>query len=188
MQSDQGEVTRLLYEIRRGQEGAEERLMTLVNKELRRLAAAYLRNEAPNHSLQPTALVNEAYLKLVEMEQMDWHNRSHFFGVAAKLMRHILVDHARAHAAEKRGQGWKLVGFDEAFVPAVGRSPDLIALDDSLSLLEKLEPRKCRVIELRFFSGMTEEDTAQVLGISVRTVKRDWRMAKAWLYKELKPR
>lgn len=188
MEPEQGEVTRLLHAVRSGHEGAEERLMTLVHKELRRLAAIYLRKEAPNHSLQPTALVHEAYLRLAGMEQMDWKNRSHFFGVAAKLMRHILVDHARANNADKRGNGWKIVGLDEAFIATPGRSPDLVALDDSLNLLEKMEPRKCRVIELRFFSGMSEEDTAQVLGVSVRTVKRDWRMAKAWLYKELTPK
>jgi RNA polymerase sigma-70 factor (ECF subfamily) len=188
MEPEPGDVTRLLHEVRDGHRGAEERLITLVHKELRRLAASYLRKEAPNHSLQPTALVNEAYIRLTRMEEMDWQSRSHFFGVAAKLMRNILVDHARAHHADKRGQGWKIVGFDEAFIAAAGRSPDLVALDDSLNLLEKLEPRKCRVIELRFFSGMSEEDTAQVLGVSVRTVKRDWRLAKAWLYKELKPK
>jgi RNA polymerase sigma factor (TIGR02999 family) len=185
MENAPGEVTLLLLEVRNGHQEAEERLIPLVYKELRRLAASYLRKESPDHTLQPTALVHEAYLRLTRMEQMDWQSRAHFFAVAAKLMRHILVDHARAHQANKRGQGWKIVGLDEAFLAAPGRAPEIIALNDALDRLAELDSRQCRIVELRFFSGLNEEETGHILGITSRTVRRDWRLARAWLYREL---
>jgi len=187
METVPGEVTRLLQEVRAGSHGAEDRLVELVYKELRRLAASYLRREASDHTLQPTALVHEAYLRLARMEQMDWQSRSHFFGVAAKLMRNILVDHARAQQAEKRGQGFTIVGLDEAFVATPGKAPQILALDEALDRLAGLDARQSRIVELRFFSGLNEEETGHVLGISSRTVKRDWRSAKAWLFRELDP-
>jgi len=185
MESEPGEVTRLLQEVSKGREGAEERLIALVYKELRRLAASYLRKEAPDHSLQPTALVHEAYLRLTRMQNVDWQNHSHFFAVAAKLMRNILVDHARAQTANKRGIGLKVAGLDTAFLAAPGRAPQLVALDDALNQLAKIDERQCRVVEMLYFTGLNEEQAAQALGISSRTIKRDWRAAKAWLFREL---
>jgi RNA polymerase sigma factor (TIGR02999 family) len=185
MESDPGDVTRLLQEVSCGREGAEERLITLVYKELRRLAASYLRKEAPDHSLQPTALVHEAYLRLTRMRNVDWQNHSHFFAVAAKLMRNILVDHARAQLAGKRGMDYKVAGLETAFLAAPDRAPELIALDDALHQLAKIDERQCRVVEMIYFTGLNEEQAGQALGVSSRTVKRDWRAAKAWLFREL---
>ena len=186
MESGPGEVTRLLHEVSSGEEGAEARLMSLVYTELRRLAGSYMRKEAKDHSLQPTALVHEAYLRLTRMQNVDWQNHSHFFAVAAKLMRNILVDHARTHRTNKRGQGWQFVGLDAALLAAPNRGRELIALDDALNVLEKLDARQSQIVEMLYFSGLTEEEAAHVLGISSRTVKRDWRSAKAWLFRELK--
>ena len=180
-----GDVTQLLVELKRGNRQAEERLIPLVYSELRRIAAIYLRREAANHSFQPTALVHEAYLRLTRIQEIDWQSRSHFFAVSATLMRRILVDHARANLAGKRGQGWDPVSLNDAIVPAPGRAPEILALDLALLELAKLDERQCKIVEMRFFAGMSEEETANVLGISARTVKRDWRIAKAWLYKEL---
>jgi len=180
-----GEVTQLLIEIKRGSRNAEDRLIPLVYSELRRIAAQCLRRESPGHTLQPTALVHEAYLRLTRMQEIDWQSRSHFFAIAATLMRRILVDHARAHLAQKRGLGWKAVEIEDAVLVSPERSEDIIALDDALQLLAQLDERQCRIVELRFFSGMSEEEAGQVLGISARTVKRDWRIAKAWLYNQL---
>lgn len=183
--STPGEVTQLLGELKRGNRQAEERLIPLVYSELRRIAASYLRKEAANHSFQPTALVHEAYLRLTRMEEVDWQGRSHFFAVSATVMRRILVDHARANLAGKRGQGWDAVSLNEAIFPAPERAPEIVALDQALEELAKLDERQSKIVELRFFAGMSEEETGNVLGISTRTVKRDWRIAKAWLYKEL---
>jgi RNA polymerase sigma factor (TIGR02999 family) len=122
------------------------------------------------------------------MEQIDWQSRSHFFAVAAKVMRHVLVDHARSHQADKRGKGFQIVGLDGVFLYAPGRAPEILALDDALGLLAKLDPRQCQVVELRFFAGLTEEEIAELLGISARTVKREWRSAKAWLFRQLSPK
>ena len=180
-----GDVTQLLVELKRGNRQAEERLIPLVYSELRRIAAIYLRREAANHSFQPTALVHEAYLRLTRIQEIDWQSRSHFFAVSATLMRRILVDHARANLAGKRGQGWDPVSLNDAIVPAPDRAPEILALDLALLELAKLDERQCKIVEMRFFAGMSEEETANVLGISARTVKRDWRIAKAWLYKEL---
>jgi RNA polymerase sigma-70 factor (ECF subfamily) len=185
METGPGEVTRLLQEVSNGREGAEARLMAVVYAELKRLASSYMRKEAKDHSLQATALVHEAYLRLTRMQNVDWQGHSHFFGVAAKLMRNILVDHARAQRANKRGHGLQFVEFDAALVAAPQRGSELIALDDALRELAKIDERQCRIVEMLYFSGLNEEQAAQVLGISSRTVKRDWRSAKAWLFREL---
>ena len=177
------EVTLLLAKWARGNQQALDDLTPLVYRELRKLAASYLRKERQSHTLQPTALVHEAYLRLVDQSNPTWQGRSHFFGVAARLMRQILVDHARRKQAGKRA-GPK-VPLDEAvsFQPERGR--DLIALDTSLNALEKIDPRKCRAVELRYFGGLSMEEIAQTLDVSPVTVRRDLRMAEAWLHQEL---
>jgi len=180
-----GEVTQILLDLRRGDRGDQDRLILLVYNELRRIAGAHLRREVAHHSLQPTALVHEAYMRLVEIDQVDWQSRAHFFSVASRVMRRILVDYARARRADKRGGGVATVFVEEALLASPGRAPEIIALDDALNQLAQLDERQARIVEMRFFGGMTEEETGDVLGISVRTVKRDWRVAKAWLYKEL---
>ena len=186
MPTKQGEVTQLLLEMERGTSDAEEKLFPLVYGELRRLAAYYMRRERPEHTLQPTALVNEAYLRLTQMQEIGWQGRSHFFAIAAQAMRRILVDHARAHDAAKRGGAQRDVTFDEAQAASFSRPNELLALDEALGRLADFDPRQSRIVELRFFGGLNEEETAHVLGISVRTVKRDWRIAKAWLYDQVK--
>jgi RNA polymerase sigma factor (TIGR02999 family) len=178
-------VTHLLHEVKRGNKEAEGLLIPLVYRELRRIAAAYLRREARANSLQPTALVNEAYLRLAGIKAVDWQSRSHFFAVSATVMRRILVEHARANGARKRGDGWEAVSLNEAILPSPNRAPELLALDDALNRLAALDERQAKIVELRFFAGMSEEEAAEVLGVSSRTVKRDWRVAKAWLFKEL---
>jgi RNA polymerase sigma factor (TIGR02999 family) len=180
-----GEVTHLLLELRQGNKEAEGRLIPLVYNELRRIAAIHLRREAPDHSLQPTALVHEAYLRLTDIKEIDWQSRSHFFAVSATLMRRILVDHARAGKAHKRGNGWDAISLNEAILPSPERAPEILALDEALNKLATLDQRQSRIVELRFFAGMSEEEAGNALGISERTVKRDWRIAKAWLFKEL---
>ena len=179
-----GEVTRLLVAMQEGQPDAEARLLPLVYDELRRLAASYLRRERPDHTLQATALVHEAYIRLAG-QQGTWQNRSHFFGIAAQLMRRVLVDHARAHCAEKRGSGGIKVPLDEALLLSSAESRELLDLDEALSRLAQIDPRQARVIELRFFAGLSLEETAHVLNCATRTVTRDWRMAQAWLRREL---
>lgn len=185
MQTAPGEVTRLLYELKRGNREAEAQLIPLVYRELRRIAATYLRRENPQHTLQPTALVHEAWLRLAKLPEMDWQSRSHFFAVCATVMRRILVDHARASHARKRGDSWNSVTIDEAILPSPERAPEILALDEALDRLSALDARQAKIVELRFFAGMTEEEAGAALRISARTVKRDWRIAKAWLYKEL---
>jgi len=180
------EVTRLLGAWSRGDPAAREALMPLVYSELRRLAASYLRRERTDHTLQPTALVHEAYLRLVEQKNVQWQDKSHFFAITAQLMRRILVDHARGHLADKRGSGAPKVPLTEAIVMSQERPAELLALDESLSRLAALDAQQARVVELRVFAGLTVEETAEVLGISTATVKRDWRMAKAWLLQEVK--
>jgi RNA polymerase sigma factor (TIGR02999 family) len=180
-----GEVTKLLIELRGGDHSAEERLMPLIYKELRRIARAYMRGESPDNTLQPTALVHEAYMRLVTLQEIEWQNRSHFFAIAATVMRRILVDNARANKAKKRGQGWDAISINEAILPAPERGSEILALDDALERLATIDSRQSKIVELRFFAGMSEEETADALGISSRTVKRDWRLAKAWLFREL---
>lgn len=180
-----GEVTNLLFELKQGNKEAEGLLIPLVYRELRRIAAGYLRRESASHSLQPTALVHEAYLRLTEVKEIDWEGRSHFFAVAATIMRRILIDHARASRARKRGGGWDAVSLNEAVLPSPERSSELLALDEALTRLAGLDARQAKIVEMRFFAGMSEEEAGESLGISARTVKRDWRIAKAWLFKEL---
>ncbi|HET9407499.1 MAG TPA: sigma-70 family RNA polymerase sigma factor [Candidatus Sulfotelmatobacter sp.] len=178
------EVTRLLGAWSRGDAQAREELMPLVYTELRRLAASYLRRERSDHTLQPTALVHEAYLRLVEQKNVQLQDRSHFFGVTAQVMRRILVDHARSHLAEKRGSGGAKVPLNEAIIMSQEQPAQLLALNESLTRLAEVDAQQARVVELRIFAGLTVEETAEVLGISTATVKRDWSMAKAWLLQE----
>lgn len=182
------DVTRLLSALTRGDEGAAAKLIPAVYDELRRLAASYMRRERPDHTLQATALVHEAYLKLVEQRSVNWQSRAHFFGVAAQLMRRILIDHARGHLRQKRGGEQRKVALDEAVVCSEQQSEELLAVDEALQRLAKLDARQARVVELRFFGGLSVEEAAEVLGISPKTVKRDWSVAKAWLYADLKER
>jgi RNA polymerase sigma factor (TIGR02999 family) len=177
-------VTALLADWSRGNQGALEHLLPLVYAELRRIAARQLRKERSGHTLQPTALVHEVYLRLVDQRQVDWRGRAHFFGVAAQMMRRILVDHARDLRRAKRGGGALRVSLSDVQVP-LERAADLVALDDALTALETFDPRKGRVIELRYFGGLSLEETAAALEVSVATVRRDWSLARAWLYREL---
>jgi RNA polymerase sigma factor (TIGR02999 family) len=179
------EVTALLKEWGAGDPGALERLMPLVYDELRRLAASQLRAERGNHTLQPTALVHEAYLRLVGQRSVSWANRAHFFGIAAQMMRRILVDHARKRQAAKRNPGTVYVDLDASAEGKADRAPELLALDEALTELEKLDPRQARVVELRFFAGLSVEETAEVAGISTATVKREWKTARAFLRHEI---
>lgn len=183
--NERTEVTRLLEALNAGDGDARERLIPLVYDELRKLAGGYMSRERPGHTLQPTALVNEAWLKLADQSRVEWKGRAHFFGIAAQAMRRILVDHHRRRSAARRaGQAVTLIDAAETFDDPL----DFIILDDALDKLAELDPRAARIVELRFFGGLTVEETAEVLDVSVPTVKRDWRMAKAWLYRRLKPR
>jgi RNA polymerase sigma factor (TIGR02999 family) len=160
-------------------------LLPLVHAELRRLAGRHMRHERAGHTLQASALVNEAYLRLIEVKQVQWQNRAHFFAMASRVMRRILVDAARAKGYQKRNAGEHKVSLDEAVAVAATPSQDFVALDDALNALEAVDARKCQVVEMRFFGGMSEEETATALHLSVGTIKRDWRLAKAWLAREL---
>jgi RNA polymerase sigma-70 factor (ECF subfamily) len=185
MDGGPAEVTRLLQQWSDGQGQALDRLVPQIHHELRKLAAGYLRKERPDHTLQPTALVNEAFLKLIDQRAVRWQNRAHFFGIAAQAMRRILVDHARTHTADKRGGGAPRVPLDEA--NAIGPMVDieLLALDEALTRLAAIDAQQSRVVELRFFGGLTLEETAEVMRVSAATVVREWRMARAWLAAEL---
>lgn len=186
MEPAQGEVTRLLAEVSKGDSEAEAKLIPLVYHHLHRLAAGYIRGERPYQTLQATGLVNEAYLRLVSQEPTEWRDRTHFFGIAARLMRQILVEHARArHAAKRGGTSPNFVPLDNEPDISSARSRELVELDDALRCLERLDPQQAQIVELRFFGGMTVDETAEVLGISSRTVKRDWAVARAWLHGEL---
>lgn len=177
--------TELLLAWGRGEASAFDRLVALVHDELRRLARRYMRRERPDHTLQATALVNEVYLRMIAVSEVQWQNRAHFFAIAARVMRQILVDFARRHQASQRGGTVQQVSIDEALVPSVIRHPDLVALDEALKRLESVHPRKSQVVELKYFGGMKLEEAAAVLGVSRDTVKRDWRFAKLWLLREL---
>ena len=179
-----GEVSTLLRAWSGGDQSALDRLTPIVYDGLRRLARRYMRRERPGHSLQTTALVNEAYMRLVDYERMQWQDRAHFFAVSAQLMRRILVEHARRHNL-KRGGGLQHVSLDEAAVVGGDRPADLVALDDAMNALARLDTRKAQVVEMRFFGGLSVEETAEVLKVSSVTVKRDWSTAKLWLYREL---
>jgi len=186
MASPSSDVSLLLSELSRGNQEAGEKLVPLVYDELKRLAKSYMRRERPDHTLQATALVNEAYLKLVKQNAVHWQGRSHFFGIAAQLMRRILIDHARGHLREKRGGDKQVLPLDEAVVFSPEHSEELVKLDEALQRLSKLDARQSRIVELRFFGGLSVDETAQFLGISPKTVKRDWSVAKAWLHGELR--
>ena len=178
-------VTRLLQAWGQGEDAALEELVPLVHQELHRLARRYMYGERPGHTLQTTALVNEAYLRLVNSRQVNWQNRAHFFAISAQLMRRILVDYARARGYQKRGGGVPKLTFDEEFMGPQEKEHDLVALDDALKALANFDPRKSKVVELRFFGGLSVEETAEVLKVSPDTVLRDWRLAKAWLAREM---
>ena len=183
--SAQPNITELLAGYGRGDKEALDRLMPIVYDELRRQAARYLRREQAGHTLQTTALIHEAYVRLVDQRNVQWQNRAHFFGIAAQLMRRILVDHARTKKRVKRGGSGVRVSLGEANVAARGEDLDVVALDEALNRLARIDEQQSRVVELRFFSGLTVEETAEAMGISPATVKRDWSMAKAWLHREL---
>ena len=179
-----GDITLLLRAWSEGDQSALEKLTPIVYHELHRLAGRYMRRERPGHSLQTTDLVNEAYMRLVDYKRMQWQNRAHFFAVSAQLLRRILVERARRHNL-KRGGGIRHISLDQVALAGSGRSPDLVALDDAMKALSLIDPRKEQVVEMRFFGGLTVEETAEVLKISSVTVMRDWNTAKAWLYRQL---
>jgi RNA polymerase sigma factor (TIGR02999 family) len=179
------EVTQLLLAWSNGDKAALDRLIPLVHAELRRLAKFCLRNERPGHTLQTSALVNEAYLRLIDVDQVEWRNRAHFFAISAKLMRQILVDFARKRHYQKRGGAAQQVSFDESLAVGEQRDEDLVALDDALDALARIDQRKSQVIEMRFFGGLSVEETAEALRVSADTVMRDWRLARVWLLREL---
>lgn len=182
---DSGDVTQLLVDYSNGKRDALDVLTPLVYGELRNLAARYLRRERSDHTLQSTALVHEAYLRLIDQNQVRWQNRAHFFGVAAQMIRRILVDHARTRHAQKRGGNAQKLSLDEAIGLPERRDLDIVALDDALKLLAELDAQQSKVIELRFFGGLSIEETAEALGISPATVKREWVTARAWLLRQL---
>jgi RNA polymerase sigma factor (TIGR02999 family) len=179
------QVTQLLIAWSNGDQSAFDQLMPLIDEELRRLAHRYMSRERAGHTLQTTALVNEAFLRLVNRKNLRWQNRAHFFGLAAQVMRTILVDHARSHASAKRGGGARNLELDEALVVSQQKAAEVIALDEALKQLALIDPRQSRIVELRFFGGLTVEEAAEVLHVSPVTIKREWSTAKAWLYHEL---
>lgn len=179
------ELTELLFRWSNGDKEALDELIPLVQGELRRLARHYMAGEKPGHTLETSALMNEAYLRLFGRQGMQWNNRSHFFGVAAQIMRHILIDHARRHCYAKRGGGARKVPLEDIDVLDDRRAEEMVALDDALTDLAALDPRKARVVELRFFGGLSTEETAEALDVSRMTVTREWRAAKAWLRREM---
>ena len=179
------QVTRLLLAWRQGDEAALERLIPAVYHELRRLARYYMAGQRPSHTLQPTALINEVYLRLIDCQLVNWQNRAHFIAVSGNLMRRVLVDHARSKQYQKRGAGAVQVSLDEGLFPSSEPGRDLLALDDALNALAEVDARKSKVVEMRFFGGLTTQETAEVLNVSQDTVVRDWRFAKAWLQNEM---
>lgn len=178
-------LTGLLIEWRQGDEAALDKLTPLVYDELRRIAHRYVQRERDGHTLQTTALVNEAYLRLAGQQKIEWQSRAHFFAVTAQVMRHVLIDHARRRHYAKRGGDLQQIPLDDAAMMSQHRAAELVALDEALNELAKLDPRKSRVVELRYFGGLSLEETSEVLEVSLMTVRRDWRAAKAWLYKEV---
>jgi RNA polymerase sigma-70 factor (ECF subfamily) len=181
----QQEVTQILHDWSGGDANAPARLMPFVYDELRRLARTFLARERGAHTLQPTALVHEAYLRLVDQRSVKWQNRAHFYGLAASMMRRVLIDHARAHATGKRGGAALHLSLDDVQVPLEQRAAGLLALDEALERLAQIDERKCKIVEMRFFGGLSDEEIAEVLEISTRTVLRDWKTARLWLYREL---
>ena len=187
MSSSEEEVTALLRRWRDGDEGALNKLTPLVYDELHRLAHKYIRRERPGHTLQTTALVNEAYVRLVDQNSVDWQNRAHFFGVAAQVMRHILVDYARQQTAVKRGGGVERFNLDEGLIVSKESAAELVALDEALKALSNLYPRRSKVVELRYFGGLNNKEASEILNVSETTIERDWRFARAWLFREMRP-
>jgi RNA polymerase sigma-70 factor (ECF subfamily) len=181
-----GEITQLLQAMRTGDESAAEKLLPLVYQELHRLAKSYMRRERAEHTLQPTALINEAYLRLAN-DDIDWQNREHFIGVAAQVMRRVLVDYARQHNAQMRGGGLKRVELQGELAISPERIDEVLSLDEALGWLAKENPRQARIVELRYFGGLSVEQTAAMLGIAERSVKRDWALARVWLFRKLRP-
>lgn len=186
MRSREADVTALLVEVANGNHAAQEKLIPLIYEELKQLARRYMRRERADHTLQTTALVHEAYLKLIHQQSTNWQGRAQFFGIAAQLMRRILVDHARHHLREKRGGGQAFLPLNEALAFSPEHSQDLLKLDEALNRLATLDPRQSQIVELRFFGGFSVEETSKFLGVSAITVKRDWAVAKVWLYGELR--
>ena len=184
---EEPDVTALLIEAANGNQAAQEKLVPLVYDQLKRLARRYMRRERADHTLQTTALVHEAYLKLVGQHSPHWQNRAQFYGTAAQLMRRILIDHARRHLREKRGGTQVILPLEEGLAFTPEHSEDLLKLDEALDRLSKLDPRQSRIVELRFFGGLSVEETSRFLNVSPITVKRDWAVAKVWLYGELRP-
>lgn len=183
---EQADITQMLIELTDGNKEVVNEILPLIYTELRKLAGSYLRRERGSHTLQPTALVHEAYMKLIDQDQIKWQNRAHFFGIAAQIMRRILLDYARRHKAEKRGGTNENVSLEENFIIIQGeKSAELLALDEALENLAKIDEMKAKIVELRYFGGLSVEETAEVLGVSAITIKRHWRMAKAWLYGQL---
>jgi RNA polymerase sigma-70 factor (ECF subfamily) len=178
-------VTQLLSEMQSGKTGAADELLPMVYQELRRIAGSYMRRERADHTQQATALVHEAYLQLVDQTRVDWKNRAHFFGVAAQLMRRILVEHARSHHAQKRGGDASKLALEEVINYFPQKEMTLVSLDDALHELERMDPRQSRIVELRFFGGLTTEEVSEVMGISTATIEREWRAARAWLHSQL---
>lgn len=179
------EITRLLLAWREGEKSALDRLMPAVYEELKRLASAYMRRQRPGHSLQTVDLVNEAYMRLIDSSRVNWQDRNHFYAISSQIMRRLLVDSARKRNSQKRGGGRAQITLEDNLEIAADAGTDLVALDEAMKLLAELNPRQSRIIELRYFGGLTEEETAEVLGVSSRTIRRDWTVARAWLYREL---
>lgn len=186
MEIEKGQVTQLLKAMAKGDSEAADKLLPLVYGELHRLASSFMRNERPDHTLQATALINEAYLRLAR-DDTDWNNREHFIGVAANVMRRVLVDYARAHKAERRGGGLKRVEMHDDLAISAEKFGEVEALDVALSNLERRNPRQGKVVELRYFGGLSVEQVASLMGLSPRSVKRDWSLARIWLFRELQP-
>lgn len=182
---NQHEITELLEQWSGGNQTALDKLYPLVYEELRRLARSYMKREPKGHTLQTTALINEAYVRIVDQKSVHWQNRSHFFAISAQIMRRILVDHARRYLHAKRGGGARRVSLDEAMIVAAERSEEVLMLDEALSNLARMDPRRCQVVELRYFAGLNNQEIASVLHISENTVMRDWNLARAWLYQQL---
>jgi RNA polymerase sigma factor (TIGR02999 family) len=180
------EITQWLVQWRNGDRAALDQLMPLVYDELHQLADRYMRGERPDHTLQATALVHEAYLRLVELENIQWQDRAHFFAVAARMMRRVLVDYARHRRARNREASESTLPLDDVATLAQAQEPALLALDEALTSLEAIDPRKCHIVEFKFFGGLTNEESAEVLAVSPTTVEREWRLARAWLFHEMK--
>jgi len=182
------EITQLLMTWSQGDQAALDKLIPLVYPELRKMARRYMSRESPEHTLQTSALINEAYLRLVDRQAVEWQDRGHFFAMAAQIMRHILIDHARSHLYSKRGGGAQHLALDELEVVSKERATELVALDDALTTLARIDERKSKIVELRFFGGLSVEETAEALKLSAVTIMREWRAAKAWLHREVSSR